>query len=214
MILDEHINMLRGAELQFRLACAVHLATTNRKQPLDLPIVWTHGQHQVTYEEIALTLEGADFAAMLLKRAATYLMAVQIQEALTALANNDARNHTNADVRSSFEIARLIRNGFAHHPLQPKWMIDPPCRNQVYSVDKIIELDTTHLDGEGFDWRHYGGPLALLRLSEFVRTKLLGDSGSFGSKRDRQSIPTPEAHYYQQGHLILRGLGVSKSPKD
>src|SRR2546423_568100 len=107
MNLDEHIDMLRVAELQFRLASAVQLATNKRQQPLDLPVVWSHGQHQVTYEELALTPEGADLAAMLLKRAATFLMAVQIQEALTAFANNDVRNHPSKDVQTSFEIARL-----------------------------------------------------------------------------------------------------------
>ncbi len=58
------IDMLRAAELQFRLASAVRLAATDRRQPLDLPIVWTHGKHSVAFHEVALSPEGADFAAM------------------------------------------------------------------------------------------------------------------------------------------------------
>jgi hypothetical protein len=41
---------------KFRLAPAVRLATTLQVQPLDLPQDWTHGQHRVSYEEIALRL--------------------------------------------------------------------------------------------------------------------------------------------------------------
>jgi hypothetical protein len=35
---EEHIGRLFTAELQFRMASAVRLATTRKKQPLDLPI--------------------------------------------------------------------------------------------------------------------------------------------------------------------------------
>ncbi len=111
--------MLRATELQFRLASAVRLAVIDRGQPLDLPLLWTHGQHSVAFHEVALTPEGADFAALCLQRSSTYLMAVQIQEALTVWTNGGARRHSDTNVRNSFEIARLIRNGFAHHPMEP-----------------------------------------------------------------------------------------------
>jgi len=58
---EKHIGALFTAELQFRLASAVHLATTANIQPLDLPMVWSHGQHLVKYEEIALRPDQADF---------------------------------------------------------------------------------------------------------------------------------------------------------
>jgi hypothetical protein len=163
----QQINKLRSAEVQFRLASAVHLATTSRVQPLDLPIVWTHGNHAVTYREIALSPDGADYAAFLVKRSATYLMACQIQEAITWLTDSKARS-VEGELRSAFEICRLIRNGFAHSPFQPKWRIDPACNQKCFVVEGIIMLDTSDLDGQNFDWRHYGGPLALLRLSEYI----------------------------------------------
>lgn len=205
-LFDIQIDMLRAAELQFRLASAVRLAASDRRQPLDLPIVWTHGRHSVEFHEVALSPDGADFAAMCLQRSATYLMAVQIQEALTVFANGSARHHTDANIRCSFEIARLIRNGFAHHPMRPIWNIDPPCRDKVYSVAEIICLNTLGLEGKPFDWQDYGGPLALLRLSEFVRTKILGDAGEFGSNRRVESVSPPLVEYQQQGQLILKRL--------
>src|ERR1700736_3345014 len=60
---EEHIGRLFTAELQFRLASAVRLATTRGKQPLDLPIEWTHGKHRAKYQEIALRQDQADYAA-------------------------------------------------------------------------------------------------------------------------------------------------------
>jgi hypothetical protein len=35
---DKHLNQLRLAEQQFRLACTVHLAVTNDVQTLDVPV--------------------------------------------------------------------------------------------------------------------------------------------------------------------------------
>jgi hypothetical protein len=48
------VAQLFAAELQFRLASAVRLATTMKKQPLDLPTEWVHGKHRVKYNEVAL----------------------------------------------------------------------------------------------------------------------------------------------------------------
>lgn len=149
--LNVQINMLRAAELQFRLASAVRLAATDRRQPLDLPLQWIHGQHTVALHEVALTSAGADFAALSLQRSSTYLMAVQIQEALTIWTNGEARHHSDTNVRNSFEIARLIRNGFTHHPMEPIWNVDQQCRNKVFSVNGIISLDTAGLNGKRFD---------------------------------------------------------------
>jgi hypothetical protein len=61
--LEEHISNLRIAEMQFRLASAVRLATTTNNQPLDVPTQWSHGKHVVQNNEIGLSPEDADYAA-------------------------------------------------------------------------------------------------------------------------------------------------------
>lgn len=195
-------DMLRGAELQFRLAVTVHLATTVRKQTLDVPVSWTYGQHNVSYDEIALTHEGADFAARLFKKSATYLMAMQIQEALTWFSGGQARSHSDPDVRCAFEIARLIRNSFAHHPLHPQWSIETNLRGKVFSIPDVISLDTANLHGKDFDWRDYGGPLAILKFSQHVRCKILGDDNEGMARKKRE----PKVTYRQQGNVILEQL--------
>ena len=68
-----------------------------------------------------------------------------------------------------------------------------------FEIDDIIRLDTTDLHGKAFDWHHYGGPLALYRLAQFVRIQLLKDDPP-----PRKILPIPKDVIYQQGNLILR----------
>lgn len=195
---EKHIQQLFTAELQFRLASAVRLATTLKVQPLDLPMEWTHGKHRVKYEEIALRPDQADYAACFLHRSATFLMAVAIKDAIRAVVS-DPKMSPDSDVRAAYQVARLIRNAFAHAPFSPTWSIDPDCRDKVFAVPDVIALDTTGLHGTPFDWRQYGGPLALFRLCRFVRTQLLKDPRS-----PRKLVPIPGKLIYQQGNLILK----------
>lgn len=195
---EKHIAYLFTAELQFRLASAVHLATTLNSQPLDLPTEWTHGKHSVKYDEIALRPDQADYAAYFLHRSSAFLMAVSMKDAIRTTVK-DPRNSTNPDVRSAYQIARMVRNAFAHAPLSPTWSIDKDCRDQVFEIRNTITLNTRGLDGTPFDWRHYGGPLALFRLCRFVRIEILKDPLT-----TRKGIPAPVNTIYQQGNLILR----------
>lgn len=195
---ERHIGYLFTAELQFRLASAVRLATTQNIQPLDLPTEWSHGKHSVKYNEIALRQDQADFAAHHLHRSATFLMAVAMKDAIRATVN-DPKTSTNTEVRSAYQIARMIRNAFAHAPLSPTWSIDKDCRAQVFEVTDIITLNTKDLDGTPFDWRHYGGPLALFHLCRFVRIEILKDQPTA-----RKSVPVPANTVYQQGNMILK----------
>lgn len=194
---ETHIGNLFTAELQFRLASAVRLAVTAKRQPLDLPMEWTHGHHRVQYEEMALRQDQADYAAGFLHRSATYVMAVAIKDAIRAVVP-DPKLSSNPNVRAAYQIARLIRNAFAHAPFSPTWAIDSDCRDTTFVVADLITLDTTGLHGTTFDWRHYGGPLALFRLCRFVRTEILKDQVPA-----RTIVPIPGRVIYQQGDLIL-----------
>jgi hypothetical protein len=194
---EHHIQQLFTAELQFRLASAVRLAATGNRQPLDLPMEWVHGQHRVRYEEIALRQDQADYAAAFLQRSATYLMAVAMKDAIRAVVP-DPKVSPISDVRAAYQIARLIRNAFAHSPFSPTWSIDPDCRDKTFAIAGLISLDTAGLQGTAFDWRHYGGPLALFRLARFVRTTILKDDSA-----PRTVVPIPSRTIFQQGDLVL-----------
>ena len=194
---ENQIRQLFTAELQFRLASAVRLAVTGNRQPLDLPIEWTQGRHHIRYEEIALRQDQADYAACFLHRSSTYLMAVVVKDAVRAVVP-DPKSSSDSNVRAAYQIARLIRNAFAHAPFSPTWSIDPDCRDQTFAIPDLIELNTAGLHGTAFDWRHYGGPLALLRLCKFVRIEILNDQSP-----PRKVVPIPSQRIYQQGDLIL-----------
>ena len=203
---ERHIQQLFAAELQFRLASAVDLATVGKRQPLALPKEWIHGEHRVTYEEIALRQDQADFAAFFLQESATYLMAVAMKDAIRAVVNNPKAS-PDPNVQSAYQIARLIRNAFAHGPFSPVWSIDSDCRDQIFSVPDVITLKTPGLHGEPFDWRHYGGPLALFRLCRFVRIEILKDQSL-----PRKAVPIPDKEIYQLGDLILEK--IEEMPSD
>ena len=119
------------------------------------------------------------------------------------VAVTDPKNAPSSDVRSAYQVARLIRNAFAHRPFDPTWSIDADCRDCVFEVPNVERLDTSCLDGRRFDWRDYGGPLALLRLAQFIRYDVLGDE-----RRTRAEMPPPRFAYHQQGDLILERVDL------
>lgn len=199
---SNQIEQLFAAEIQFRLASAVRLAVTLEKQPLDLPVKWTYGKHTVQYNEVALRKDQATYASTYLHRSATFLMAVAIKDVIKSIIHNP-KNHSDANIRNTYQIARLIRNAFTHGPFHPTWSIDPDCQNVIFEVKDIIALNTKGLQGTPFDWRHYGGPLALLKLCQFVRFEILKDTST--RPLDRK-IPKPKTVCYQQGDLILEEI--------
>lgn len=204
--LQKHIDYLFWAELQFRLASAVRVATTFSEQPLDLPVQWVHGKHAVDYSDVAIRQDQADFAASVLHNSSIYLMAVAMKDAIkVAIPNPKASG--NADVRAAYQIARFIRNAFAHAPFSPIWSIDSDCRDTTFRIAGIVEVDTTGLHGTPFRWQQYGGPLAILRLCQFVRREILGDK-----RPPRKILPKPRYHVIQQGNLLLRRLPESEVP--
>jgi hypothetical protein len=115
-----------------------------------------------------LNREQEIFAATLLVHSATYLCAVQADTILQAT-THDRFKHVNQNIRSASWIARLIRNAFAHNPFAPVWKTYPECENQIYSVENVISLNTAGLNGKPVRRLDYGGPLALLCLSDFVK---------------------------------------------
>lgn len=193
------IDALFTAELQFRLASAVRLASALGEQPLDLPLRWSHGSDRVEYGVVALRPDQGDFAAWCMHRTATYMLAMSTKEALGS-AIPDPKSASDSAIRGAYQVSRLIRNAFAHAPFDPRWSIDQDCQEQVFEVGDIVRLDTSGLNGKRFDWRHYGGPLALLELARFVRIDVLGDQAS-----SRSDLPAPK-DLYVQGDVIFRSV--------
>jgi hypothetical protein len=87
----------------------------------------------------------------------------------------DRFKHPDDGIRSAAWIARLLRNAFAHNPFNPVWMLYSECENKVFEVKDVIRLSTEGLHKKRVVREDYGGPLALLRLSQFIRTRILGE---------------------------------------
>ena len=193
-----HADRLLAAELQFRLASAVRIAVSSNRQPLDLPIEWSHGFHRVTYDEIALSQSDADCAAFHLERTATFLLASEIRNAIIGLVRNP-KDHRIKRIRSAYQIARLLRNAFAHSPFDPVWSVDRDCENTEFEVRPIISIDTTDLHQTRVDWRHYGGPLAVLAFARWVREYILKVPPTAAELH-----PQPAVRYHKFENLLVR----------
>lgn len=198
---ERHLNRLKLAEQQFRLACTVHLAVTNGVQTLDVPVEWAFGRHRVSYEDFGLRPDQADYAALQLELTATFVVTGVIRDALVGLFENPKADQ-NPDVIASYQISRLIRNAFAHSMLYPLWSVDEDCRDRTFAIEDIISLNTAGLHGKALDWHDYGGPLAIFYFGRFVREVLLGDK----IDPEREKPPFPTVENYQQGRLILRRI--------
>jgi hypothetical protein len=166
---DEHVKLLKRAEIQFRLMVAVRTASTLGTLPLQVPVVFTFGKRTVTSADVKLTRDEADEGAAVLEHTATYTLAMQIVQAMKDVLQKP-REHKDQEVRHAFEMARLIRNAYAHQPFRPHWSIDPDCANKVFEVAGIARVETANLSGQAVRWQDYGGMLALFRLSHYVRS--------------------------------------------
>ncbi len=162
-------ELLEYAQLQYKFALAVSTNIQFHKFPdLVYHDAFAYGPHVFEKEELMLSKEQEQLAAILLVHSATYLCAVQADTVLQATIP-DRFKHSDPNIRSASWIARLIRNAFAHNPFAPVWKTYSECENQTYAVENVISLKTSGLDGKPVQRLDYGGPLALLRLLDFVK---------------------------------------------
>jgi len=178
--MTEQQPLLRTAELAYRLAHAVRIFCSDKGHPpFSYPSVYTYGQHTVDHSEFELSADQEDFASSALLHCATYLMAVQLDTALDTAVGTKRFQHRDVSIQAASCIVRSIRNAFAHDPFNPVWDIrQPDCQDRVFEIADVIRLDTTGLSGKKVAWQHYGGPLALFRLSQHIRSKLLNVGGT------------------------------------
>jgi len=149
---------------------------------LPYPKTWSWGRHSVTDKDIKLSRDEARDGAMYVAHSALYIMVIQIDTALEKCFGGDRFSHPDKDIKSASCIARLIRNAFAHDPFHPVWLVPSRMKKQIFRLDKIdVELNVNDLEGKNVKRSHYGGPLALLQLSRFVR-ELIVINGSINTQ--------------------------------
>jgi hypothetical protein len=168
-----HGQLIKNAQILFKLS----LGFSATLPELNYYSSFASYRHTAQEPELKLTKEEEGFGSTLLEHVSIYTLAVQIDTALEALYPNRLKSADQVLLSSAW-IARLIRNSFAHSPFAPLWKIGPSCADKQFTLSNVISLDTSGLNGKDVERRHYGGPLALLRLSEFVREKLERDYGT------------------------------------
>jgi hypothetical protein len=155
--------LLRSASIHLRLVFGL---TTTRPSVSYLD-TFSFGHHTARNKELRLTQEQEDHAFAALEHCATYLAAVQIHTALKSV-HGDPFHLPEEDIASAFQISRLLRNAFAHNPFNPIWEVRDAWKNQEFVVPGVITVNTTDLDGVPVGRKHYGGPIAILRLIEYA----------------------------------------------
>lgn len=174
-IKKRYIDLIKTAEMTYKLAHAIRLKclTNDSNTPtFDYLNTFSWGKHTATHENLSLSVKQEDYASSALLHCTTYTMLIQVDTALEKLIPNRFK-HENSDIKTASCIARLIRNAFAHDPLYPSWLIDRKNKNKTYEIDGVISLSTIRLEGKKLSREQYGGPLALLRFSEYVRKNIL-----------------------------------------
>ena len=199
---EHHMNLLKLAEQQFRLACNVRVHATLKTLPLDAPVSQSFGRHTSTWQEFGLRQDQVEYAAPTLEFVSTFVMSSAMRQAFADHVP-DARNHKNPEIKAAYQISRLTRNAFSHHMLVPTWSIDVDCKNQVFEVKDVILPATSGLEGEPLRWEHYGGHLAIWRLCQWVRFNVLDDTPPV----DRKLPDRPTIEVIKQGNVLARKIG-------
>ncbi len=140
---------------------------------------FSFGAYVANRGELSLSAGEEEQAFAALEHCGTYLAAVQVHTALESV-HPDPFHIPEPEIAAAFQIARLLRNAFAHNPFGPVWEIRDAWKKQAFDVPGVISLDTSGLDAQPVKRKHYGGPLAILRL--------LGYAESIVDLRSRQQI--------------------------
>ena len=167
-----YIRLIEDAQKLFKLSLAVHIACSSKKKNVFKYLdSFTYYNHSATHDELYLEPAEEERAAAAFAHCAIYTMVVQLDTVLGCVFS-DRFHHPDTDICSAAWISRLLRNAFAHNPLNPVWQIYSECDNKMYKVKKIITLETKGINGVRVTRKHYGGPLSILKLSEFIKREI------------------------------------------
>ena len=169
---SHYISLIEDAQKLFKLSLAVNGTCASTKQDAFTYLdTFSYFKHTVNRDDLYLDPDDEKLAAAAFEHCAIYVLAVQMDTILGEVFTDRFR-HPDSDICSAAWISRLIRNAFAHSPLDPIWQTYSECDNKIYKVKDIITLETAGLNEVRVVRQHYGGPIAILKLSEFVKTEV------------------------------------------
>lgn len=169
---NAYIQSLDIAAMQFKLAVQVSAFPGAVLQPM---VGMQYGGLSIGKQDLELSADDTALAQSALKHTATFMLALAVDTALECMIPNRF-NSTNPDIVVAARIARILRNAFAHDPFFPRWNCTNSNHLGQFSIRDVIAIDTTGINGQEVDWRHYGGPLALLRFLRHCQALLTAES--------------------------------------
>jgi len=180
---DTEIKRIKLAELRFRLASLIKFAIRSKSLSFNTETSWVYGEQTAYQKELALTRDQSELAAHLLFHSSTHELASVLKESMVKVCMDgkgqikDIFDSKRELIERALRISNIIRTAYSDNSGNPVWKIPKDKRNTDKIVlENIISLDLNALNGKPVLSEHYGGPLALFRLSRFVRKNLLGDN--------------------------------------
>jgi len=166
-------DLIRYAQINFKFSILISAESQTNNIAENNLEEFVYGSHRMNSEELKLSDEERDYAPRLYEHTAKYVLVTQVDKVLQEMIGGDRFEHEDDNLRAASHIIRQLRNAFAHDPFNPRWKIrDERARNEIFSVKDIIELDTSNLNNTLLRNRQFGGPIALYRLTEFIREEL------------------------------------------
>lgn len=168
-----YLGIIEQTEKQFKFAIAVRMACNQTEENyLEYFDKFTFGSHTYNHSDLYLTPEDEKIATATLEHSTTHIMSVQLDSFLQRFVEKRFE-HSDQELRTAALIVRQIRNAFAHDPFNPTWEVgQPEAKNKELKIDNVLTLDTRKINGKSMQQMDYGGPLAILKLSQFVREKI------------------------------------------
>jgi len=181
-----YIRSLDIAAVQFKLSLQVGALPGAVDQRLTY---MQYGRLGIEKQDLQLSPDDVALGQTALQHTATFALALAIDSAFERLVP-DRFNCRNPDIAVAARIARILRNAFSHDPFFPRWICTNPNHRGMFAIPGVISLDTTVVNGQDVDWRHYGGPLALLRFLRHCQGLLI-TTDDHDSGGDEEATPPP-----------------------
>lgn len=168
-----YLEVIERTEKQFKFVIAIRMECNSSKENfVNYFEKFSSGNHVFEYKDLFLTPEDEKIASATLEHSTTYIIAIQLDRFLMKYLPNRFKNSDN-ELRTAALIVRQLRNAFAHDPFNPIWRFgQPEAQNVNLKIEGVISLDTRNIEGKRLKRMDYGGPLALLRLSELIRERM------------------------------------------
>jgi hypothetical protein len=139
----------------------------------DPPELYVVGEHALRREDFKLEPDEMAICGTILERLAYRLLAMELDSALSEkFRGHDRFNHSDPFIRDASVVVRLIRNAVAHNILDLVWKVDRKLQGRKITIQGVLDFDTSEINNKTLNRLHFGGPIALLKLSEMIAARI------------------------------------------